>query len=325
MPKAIRSDSVNNRTTGIGSPGLYSGKPGSVLQHVHDGDTLNVVPRGNIGVRLLGIDTPEVSFAFPGPKLNFKGLAKPEWNEFLTTVFDSKWGEFDGRATDEFKMWIQSKVVGQPGTSHHEHASAATDELRNLITKDMEIMGQDASEFGYYMGFGFEVMDGYGRFLCTVNREQPQRTVPTPRPPTYNMRLLERGRAFPYFIWPNMNPWDRPSSVGEAVIPPGKAAEMATNDRELSTARAFVQKARERHLGIFDAMDPLLLEPFELRFLCRRGLPDRYVIDLRSDSDEMIHPHSYFHVPNPEDRLWIPSTYVPLFEKHGWKVPDAPA
>lgn len=323
MPKAIRSDSDNNRTTGISVPGLYYGKPGTVAQHVHDGDTLNVMPKGNIGVRLLGIDTPEVSFSFPGPKVNFQGLEKPQWNDFLSTPFDSQWGEYKGVVPEDLKAWIQSKVMGQPGTIHYEHATAATDELRNLITKDMEIMGQDATEFGYYMGFGFEVMDGYGRFLCTINREQPERTVPTPRPPTYNMRLLERGRAFPYFIWPNMNPWDRPDSVADAVIAPGEAATMAAENRELSMARTLVKKAREQHRGIFDAMDPLLLEPFELRFLCRRGLPSRHLIDLTSDSDELIPPSHYYRVPNSEDRLWIPSVYVPFFVQHGWKQGSA--
>jgi len=325
MPKAIRSDSENNRTTGIALPGLYSGKPGSVLQHVHDGDTLNVVPKGNVGVRLLGIDTPEVSFAFPGPKLSFRGLDKPEWNDFLSTPFDANWGERPFAVADDLRSWIQMKVVGQPGTIHHEHATKATDELRDLITEDMEIMGQSADTFGYYLGFGFEVMDGYGRFLCTVNRDQPQRTVPTPRPATYNMRLLQSGRAFPYFIWPNMTPWDRPDSVAKAVIPPGKAGELAATDRELQMARSAVQNARQQHLGVFDAMNPLLLEPFELRFLSRREPPSRFLIDLSSDSDTLIHPLRYFDVPNPEDRLWIPSVYVPLFEKHGWKMPSTPA
>ena len=189
-------------------------------------------------MRLLGIDTPEISFAFPGPKLFFMGLENPKWNDFLTTAFDNKWGEFRATVPEPLKMWIQSKVVGQPGTVHHEHAQKATDELRSLITKDMEIMGQDLNSFGYFLTFGFEVMDGYGRLLCTVNRDQPDRSVPTPRPPTYNMRLLQLGRAFPYFIWPNMNPWDRPESVDKAVIPPGKAKELASTDRELLMARS---------------------------------------------------------------------------------------
>ncbi len=320
MPKAIRTDSVNNRTTGLATPGIYNGKPGSVRQQVHDGDTLNVSPKGNVAVRLLGIDTPEVSFAFPSPKLRFVDLGKDEWNQFLSSPFDDRWGAFSTSVPAELKTVIQSKVVGQPGTSHFEHATKATDGFRQMVTDDMRIMGQDLDSFGYYMNFGFEIMDGFGRFLCLINRDQPDRDKPTRRPPTYNMRLLQKGLAFPYFIWPNVNPWDRPDSIMQAVIPPGKAKQMAESDSELVMARGHVKRARANHVGIFDAMDPLLLEPFELRFLSRRELPSRYVIDLTSDSDRLIHPHNYFSVPNSEDRLWLPSIYVPLFEKAGWKV-----
>lgn len=325
MPKAIFSDSKNNRTTGFASPGLYSGKPGSVKQQVHDGDTLNVALDGNLGVRLLGIDTPEVSFAYPGPKLNFVDLADERWNKFLSTAFDDKWGAFDSRLNDGLRSWFAARLNGSPGTIHQKHAEVATNELRAMIGKDMQIMGQNVDAFRYYLGFGFEIMDGYGRLLCTINRNQPERTVPTPRPPTYNLRLLERGLAFPYFIWPNISPWDRPDSVESAVIPPGKAKEMADGNRELTTAREFVQKARERHLGVFNAMEPCLLEPFELRMLARRQLPGRYIIDLKSDSNRMIHPANYYSVPHSEDRLWIPSIYVPLFEKYGWKADPVPA
>jgi hypothetical protein len=325
MPKAIRTDSENNRTTGFAIPGLYGGKPGTVVQQVHDGDTLNVVPNGNIGVRLLGIDTPEISFAFPGPRLHFINLHDDRWNDFLQSPFNPEWGQFSTAVPAALKSWIQSKLVGEPGTVHHDHAEAATKELRSLISRDMQIMGQDLSTFGYYLGFGFEVMDVYGRFLCTINRNQPDREIPTPRPPTYNLRLLERGRAFPYFIWPNINPWARPDSVTKAVIPAGKAKVLSENDRELLTARTSVQTARAQHRGIFDAMNPLLLEPFELRFLSRRELPSRYVIDLTSDSNTLIHPHNYFRVPLSEDRLWIPSAYVPLFEKAGWQSETPPA
>lgn len=320
MPKAIFSDSENNRTTGLALPGIYSGRPGSVKQQVHDGDTLNVVMNGNLGVRLLGIDTPEVSFAFPGPKFEFVNLSSDRWEQFLSTAFDEKWGQFDKKMSGGLRSFLDAKLVGSPAAAHNEHAQNATRVLRELIEKDMQIMGQDLASFGYYLGFGFEVMDGYGRLLCTINRNQPQRTVPTPRPPTYNLRLLERGLAFPYFIWPNISPWDRPDSIGDAVIPPGKAAEMADANRELTTARNHVKAAREKHLGVFDAMNPCLLEPFELRFLCRRQPPSRYVMDLESDSDRLLRPEDYYKIPNSEDRLWIPSIYVPLFEKHGWKI-----
>ena len=256
MPKAIRTDSANNRTTGFALPGLFNGMPATVDQQVHDGDTLNVRPDGNVGVRLLGIDTPEVSFAFPGPTLRFLGLEKKEWEDFLSAPFDSRWGEYQS-VSAEFRSWIESKLVGNPAAVHKEHADAATTELRRMISQDMKIMGQDLSSFSYYLRFGFEVMDVYGRFLCTINRNQPQRTVPTPRPPTYNMRMLERGLAFPYFIWPNINPSDRESSVAQAVVPPGKARELAETDLELKMARGFVKQAREKHIGLYNPMDPM--------------------------------------------------------------------
>jgi hypothetical protein len=59
--------------------------------------------------------------------------------------------------------------------------------------------------------------------------------------------------------------------------------------------------------------------------LSRRALPSRYVIDLNSDSNRLIHPRNYHSVPNSEDRLWIPSIYVPLFEKYGWQADAASA
>ncbi|MEZ6064079.1 MAG: hypothetical protein R3C19_27350, partial [Planctomycetaceae bacterium] len=94
MPNAIRTDSENNRTTGFARPGIYSGRPGSVEQQVHDGDTLFVQPDGNLGVRLLGIDTPEISFMFPSPGGGFVGLDDDRWNEFLAAPFDDRWGAF---------------------------------------------------------------------------------------------------------------------------------------------------------------------------------------------------------------------------------------
>lgn len=322
MPKAIYTDSTNNRTSGFGTPGLYRGQPGSVLQHVHDGDTLNIVARGNIGVRFLGIDTPEVSFAFPGPKLRFVNMNDPQWNDFLEQPFSDSVLPFQDNVSESLRQFVLAKVAFQPGTVHHQHAAAATTGLRSMITSDMRIMGQDTSEFSYYLNFGFEIMDGYGRFLCMVNRNQPRQNEPTPRPPSYNRRLLEKGLAFPYFIWPNINPWERPDSVMKAVIPVGTANRMAEADSELKTARQYVKDARANHWGIFDATTPCLLEPFELRWLSRRTLPSRYVIDLTKNDDRLIPPSRYHTVPNSEDRLWIPPEYVPLFAQAGWKVAE---
>jgi hypothetical protein len=45
------------------------------------------------------------------------------------------------------------------------------------------------------------------------------------------------------------------------------------------------------------------------------------LIDLNSDSDTLILPQSYLSVPLPEDRLFIPAEYVPLWVEKGWKRP----
>ena len=304
---------------------MRSGRQGTVAEQVHDGDTITAMPDGNIGVRLLGIDTPEVSFRFPEPNGSFRPLSDPKWADLLADPFsEQKFGAFRSPVPAGLHAWLQSRTGRSEARTHLEHANAATDGLRKMVADDMRIMNATDATFKFYMVFGHEVMDGYGRFLCMINRNQPNRTDPAPRPPSYNQRLLERGLAFPYFIWPNINPWNRPDSLIDAVIRPGTARDVMEQNREVRFARDSVQNARERHLGLFDAMNPAMLEPFELRAIARRELPGRYLIDLSRNDDVLIHPHNYFTVPHPEDRLFVPKHFAPLFVEQGWKRQAAP-
>jgi len=43
------------------------------------------------------------------------------------------------------------------------------------------------------------------------------------------------------------------------------------------------------------------------------------VIDLGRNDDSLVPPQEYYAVQNPEDRLFIPEEYVPLFVEKGWK------
>jgi hypothetical protein len=72
-------------------------------------------------------------------------------------------------------------------------------------------------------------------------------------------------------------------------------------------------------VGLYEAADPLRLLPFELRFLARRQPPDRWLVDLSSDDSVLLPPQSYTTVAHPEDRLFVPAEYVPLWEQTGWK------
>lgn len=315
-------------TTGFARLGQRGKRQGTIAEQVHDGDTITSAPDGNIGVRLLGIDTPEISFQFPtnDGKVRFVSIKDARWGELLGNPFDeAKYGAFGQQIPAGLKAWWQSRTGKHEAATHHQHADAATQGLRRMVEADRQVMGKSVEEFDFYMIFGHEVMDGYGRFLCLINRNQPKRTEPTPRPPTYNQRMLERGLAFPYFIWPNINPYDLGDSIMDSVIKPGTAAEAAAANREMTTARTNVQNARRQHLGVFSATDPAMLEPFELRAIARRTLPGRYLIDLSKNENVLIHPLNYHTVPHPEDRLFVPKHYVPLFESVGWQTQTEPA
>lgn len=323
---AIRVLDESNLTIGNMRLGTHGRSLGSVKQVVHDGDTINVRPDGNLGVRFLGIDTPEVSFRPPN-SMRFLPLTDPKWEQFLTDPFAELWGEFDQPVPLGLKRHLQAHVGSGVAANHLRHARAAEDFLENEIAKDMQILGQTPETFRFFLAFAFEVMDGYGRLLGYLNRKQPNPNEPEPRPLTYNERLLQAGRAFPYFIWPNINPFKRNTlntdqskpSIINAVPEPGTQNTLAKADVTLSRTFDFLANARNKHLGMFDAMNPMLLEPFELRFLSRRELPSRWVIDMSTNNDVLLRPENYYQIPNPEHRLFLSPHFVPLFAEKGWK------
>ena len=151
--------------------------------------------------------------------------------------------------------------------------------------------------------------------LCFVNREQANPNLPERRPLSYNERLLATGQVLPYFIWPNVNPFRRARSLLDAVIEPGKADQIV--DGSLQVAREAFRLARQQYEGIYDVQRSLALEPFEARFLAQRRAPNRWIIDLSKSENYLIHPQNYFHVANPEDRLFVPEEYTPLFVRKG--------
>jgi len=43
------------------------------------------------------------------------------------------------------------------------------------------------------------------------------------------------------------------------------------------------------------------------------------LVDLSVDAEVLLPPQAYPDVARPEDRLFVPAEYVPLWEQHGWK------
>ena len=315
MSKAIEQ-LKSGITVGYASLGLRGGVSGSVRQQVHDGDTINVRTVGNFGIRFLGVDAPEISFTLPGES-KFTGLSNSKWETYLSDPFAE---DFNTPLDQGLIDYLQTRVGAGAAMNHHYHATAAEDALEEEVAKDLIELGQTEDSFQFFLAFAYEIMDRYGRFLCFVNRYQPDRTEPEERPLYYNERLLKAGKVCPYFIWPNLHPflWEKKSVFNTADYPE-PFRENINNDEILNLARESFRDARQQEIGIFDANNPLRLEPFEVRFLARRQPPDRWVIDLNANDNLLIKPQGYYTVPNSEDRLFIPEEYVPLFVEKGWQ------
>jgi hypothetical protein len=217
--------------TGYVRLGAADGAPVSVRRQVHDGDTVNVRAVGAFGVRFLGVDAPEISFTLPGDKA-FRSLGGEAWDAFLRDPFAAAWPPFD----PPLPAGLRDRLAGLAGegcaANHHAHAEAAEDALEALVAGDIAALGTTPADIVLFLAFAHEVMDRYGRFLCYVNRYQPNAQEPAPRPRPYNERLLALGMTCPYFIWPNLDPFlGKLPSVVAAVVAPGGAREVARRGR----------------------------------------------------------------------------------------------
>ncbi|MBE3561107.1 MAG: hypothetical protein IMW89_18080 [Ktedonobacteraceae bacterium] len=317
MSKAI--EQRGSLTVGHVGFGLYGQAPGSPRRQVHDGDTINVRALGNINIRFLGIDAPEISFAFREHPQNFIPLEDSSWETYLSDPFAANLPPFEVPLSSGLLDALRPRLGPGTATNHAQHAQAAREALIEEIRTDMEVLGQSEDTFEFFLAFAYEIMDRYGRLLCYVNRNQPQEQTPVPRPRSYNERLLQVGWVSPYFIWPNVDPFRRLPSIAAAVLEPGTAADVASGHNALADAGRDVRAAREQGKGIFQQANPLRLAAFELRYLARRTAPDRWVIDLSKKDNVLLKPMNYYTIPYAEDRLFIPEEYVPLFVEKGWQ------
>ncbi|MCI0516046.1 hypothetical protein L0128_22775 [candidate division KSB1 bacterium] len=298
--------------------GFYGDKIGSVKQVTHDGDTLKVYDFGNIAVRFLGIDTPEISFEIKD-KCGFTNTDHPKWKDYLEHI-ESDWPEMEQVLGRDLKNFLMAKIRSSSDTAqnHHDHAEAAEDALEQLIESDIQEYYPNREDFEFFLPLAYEIFDAYGRLLAFVHRNDK-----TTRPKSYNLQMLALGQALPYFIWPNINPFRKEPSILKAVYAnPETFREKVNSDPGLTEARNLFRQARLNKIGVFSEQNiqPLVLEPFELRFLGLKSGPSRWFINLEA-SDRSLHPPEKYFAHLPEDRLFIPDHFVSLFESKGWIKP----
>jgi endonuclease YncB( thermonuclease family) len=321
MGKAIFNP--NGFSRGFAKLPPYGNGTASVREAVHDGDTVTVAAAGDFSIRFLGIDTPEMTFQFPriGDPNDGIWRSVADFKDYLKNPFSSNYPssqQFKSSLGYGLLSYLQPKLTSQTASNHRNHADKAHRELEHLIQLDKDERDNQGEPFRFFMAFAYEIMDGNGRFLCFLDRENKPHELEGRL--TYNERMLESGYATPYFIWPNVNPFRRKRSLIGAVPPPAQFQNWVSNDQRLSQARQFVRNARNARIGIFDASDPLVLLPFELRFLARREMPTRYIMNLSAANPVLLKPTEYHQIANIEDRLFIDKHFVPLFEQKGYTV-----
>lgn len=216
--------------------------------------------------------------------------------------------------------------------NHRAHAKEAEAELERLMLADEKEMTDAGHAFDVFLAYATEKMDGYGRLLAFLNRNQPAADNPGPRPPSYNDRLLKGGYARPYFIWPNIDPFRVQSDLASAVPPPDVLAAWIADARALVNARATTAAARtgkagtwrtkpiladgDRHHG---TNKPLMIDAHEFRAMWQLQPPHRWVVDMSGRHyGALIAPHRYTDVVHHEDRLYVPAEYVALWVERGW-------
>ncbi len=302
--------------------GQYGAHTGSIRQLVHDGDTINVRLPGNIGLRFLGIDSPEVSFPLPGSP-SFVALKNARWASFFASGKWRKQLPFPQHLLDHLSDRIQDRA--EVAHNHAHHAEQAERSLEAAMLADFERSRRSAEEYSLFMAFAYEFLDATGRLLGYLHADKSNFEDAAQGEAiakwSYNERQLMAGTALPYFIWPNVQPFLRLNPFAQENLHPDQFWKNVRSSTKLKTARQSVQAARKAGLGVFDKSNPLLLEPFELRFISRRRLPARFVIHLgQPGSTCLLSPDQYYRIPHPEDRLFVPADFRVLFEQAGWQV-----
>ncbi len=307
---------------GSGTLGTHGGRVGTIRQLVHDGDTLNLRLPDNIGLRFLGIDSPEVSFPLPGSPA-FVSLRNPRWAEFFAS---GKWRKnlsLPAHLLEHLRDRIQDRA--EVAHNHARHAERAEQSLEAAMQADFQKSYRSPEDYRLFMAFAYEFLDATGRLLSYLHSDARNFTDPEEGKKiadvSYNECQLIAGTALPYFIWPNIQPFLRINPFAQENLRPEQFWKNVQGSTKLKKARRSVQAARKAGLGVFDPDDPLLLEPFELRFISRRRLPARLFIDLSKPGTNCLLPMEfYYRIPCAEDRLFVPADFRVLFEHAGWVV-----
>jgi endonuclease YncB( thermonuclease family) len=341
----------------------FHGRIATARESIHDGDTLYGTTSGIVSIRFTGIDTPEVGYNLPSIEeddqddnqrdLNFEFHPIEDFVDYLTDPFDKKYVDsnnfLQALGEDIVHDHLRKVLNEKTALNHKFHADRAREKLIQLIEDDIGYFISSGKDFKFYIAFNHEILDRFGRFLGWIhkyeeidrrdNKKKKRRNL------SYNELMLKHGYAIPYFIWPNISPFRREYSIIQSLPDKENFRDCIEEDFRLRDARIFTKKARDKGIGIFESNNPLMLMPFELRFLADRytGFFDesiscknnenkisnqrsskkplhRYVIDLSKSEDPVLRKPDQYYKITIEDRLFVDEHFVPLFREKGYEI-----
>jgi len=136
MAKAITTTAAWLKV-GLALLGRHGDGRESPVQQVHDGDTIVVEAAGNLSVRFLGVDTPEVSFTLPGSD-RFQSIAAVDWQRFLDDPFAGAPNEFLSSLGGDLVAHLRGAVGSGCAQNHAHHAEQAHRRLEQIHAPSIE-------------------------------------------------------------------------------------------------------------------------------------------------------------------------------------------
>ena len=164
------------------------------------------------------------------------------------------------------------------GESLPRHAEAAARGLEAEIAADLAATGKAPEDLHLRVLFEREPLDAYGRMLGWISVEDTGDWRPADLQPPDD----DQGPGDALLHLAQRRPLPLRSEAALSRAGAGqRRPHFASTDEKLAQAREWYKSNREAGVGVFDPEDPLLLQPFELRYLAQRRAPDRWVIDPR--------------------------------------------
>ena len=241
---------------------------------VEDGDTVFVTE----GIRMLGIDTPEI---------HFPGNSKPSNSDGILNKLSGRLKA--AGANDGLADYLKNRLKKDAGTRQLKQGKDATDALeadvKKRLAKFSEKTGKPIRDRDVYIQIAEDVFDHYGRILAYVApsySKAERKKIAASKRPTFNLQMLKLGWASTIIIYPN--------------VP--KLAD-------LELVQKAVKDARKKKKGAWK--DPNILLGYEFRACVRLAKGDdnwitRYCVDM---TNRHIHrPQDYYRV-DPENRIFV--------------------